>query len=363
MNFKSVEPNEQLDDKVIDYLTHTSESSGTFSFIKPHGKRVFVVFDTLKVNQWKVVAVYPESDLLNKLSSTKYLFLAITLLVILIAVLLSNLLAKVLTKPLATLTRKVYKVESGNLDVDFDVDVHNEIGVLNRSIGRLVKSVSRLLEEIKVEQEHKRVAEFDAMQAQIKPHFLYNTLFAIKQLVDLKDNEAASDMVLALSNFYRTSLSSGQEVITVEEEIDLIRNYFVILSMRYGDSFHYEISIDPEIAPSKVIKLILQPVVENAIYHGVKETEDWSLIQITGYRDLQDIVFEISDDGAGIPADKLAEIKAKLNKTDIVKGRHGFGMFNVHNRLQTHYGSRYGLDIESEWGKGTVVRIRVPIVL
>nr|WP_240160001.1 sensor histidine kinase [Paenibacillus aceris] len=267
----------------------------------------------------------------------------------------SNFLANVITRPIVQLTKKINTIEEGNLEVEFREMSQNEIGVLNRGIRDMICRIKQLLTEIENVQEKKRKAELDALQFQIRPHFLYNTLYSIMHLIEMDEKKNASRMVSALSDFFRISISKGSEIIPFSQEIEHINHYFTIQELRYGDSFTYEIDLDPAILDHQIVKLTLQPLVENAIYHGMKHIRNKGHISIKGIIQDDDCVIRIEDNGAGMSAEQLAKVNASLSDKHTGEGGAGFGIYNVHKRLQLNYGTKYGLSYESNPGTGTVV--------
>lgn len=360
MTFKQVDQKYQLNDDVLKHLQKLDKENGHFEFQKPDGNKMIVIYDTMGVNKWKVAAVFPEADILKRVNYIKLVTLSVIILLIAVAVPLASILARYITRPISYLVNHMKGIQKGNLDVKLDVTGASEIGILYKGIRDLAVRVNILLDQIRTEQEMKRQLELAVLQAQINPHFLYNTLYSIKGLCDMNLTRDASSMVTALSNYFRISISRGQEIISVEDEAEHIRNYLFIQEMRYGDDFTYELDFDPKILGYSVIKLTLQPLVENAIYHGVKQTRGIGHIQVKGYANDHNLCFEVRDNGAGMSPEKLDEIRIALTNKDPQK--LGFGVRSVHERIQIHYGQEYGLTIDSELGKGTAVKVMIPIV-
>lgn len=361
ISFKKDLPNGyQIDGAIKRRLLNASKPNGRLSVRNSRGEKMRIIYDTIAINQWKLAAVFPEDDILNRAAFIKNITLAVMGIILLTAVLLSNLLAKIVTTPLAELTIKVRQVKAGNLDVPFEAQFPEEIGVLNGGISELLARVRTLIEQVRLEQEQKRLAELDTLQAQIKPHFLYNTLDSIKQLCELGETREAGAMVAALAKFFRISISNGREVISIAEELEHIRNYLVILKMRYADQFDYDIRVSPETYPCEIIKLTLQPLVENAIYHGIKEKRGPGQIIIDGYIQDDQVILEVRDNGAGMTEETLERVRQMRGKDE---SGHGLGLANVARRLQLHYGPEYGLEIESTPGIGTCVRVQLPVLL
>jgi two-component system sensor histidine kinase YesM len=217
------------------------------------------------------------------------------------------------------------------------------------------------MEQIRLEQEEKRQLELAIMHAQINPHFLYNTMYSIKGLCDMGLNKDASQMITALSNFFRIGISKGKEIISIQEEMEHIQHYLFIQEMRYGDDFSYEIAVDEEILSYNIIKLSLQPLIENAIYHGVKRKRGLGKITIKGYQTEDTIHLEVIDNGNGIESYKLQEILQEIEASYQEKKKYlGIGLKSVNERIKIHFGNNFGLTIVSEPGSGTVVSITIP---
>ncbi|WP_165972403.1 sensor histidine kinase [Paenibacillus piri] len=362
MSVKRVERKYEIDETELQKkLQEAAQTSGQISMKNAHGSNMLVIYDTLDINKWKMVAVLPEDELLDEVNAIKYVTIAVMFGIILVAVVLSNLIAHIITKPLTKLTRKVGLVEDGNLDIELKVANSNEIGVLSSSIQDLVYRIKDLLKEVKEEQELKRLSELAVLQSQIRPHFLYNTLFSIKQLCEMGNNREAGEMVTALSSFFRISISKGNERIPVSQEIEHIQNYLYIQQMRYGEDFSYEIEMDPDIMSCPIVKLTLQPLVENAIYHGMKQKRSKGFIRIWGYSSKQEVLIHVEDNGIGMPEEKLAAINESLRNGASNEGNLGFGIRNVHERLRLNYGPCYGLAYVHRSGGGIIVTVNIPL--
>lgn len=359
MAFKGTETRYQPDEGMLTRIRELTDASGRFKYQKPFGPKMVVVYNTINICQWKLAAILPENEILSKVDYIKSLLLLLSGILLGTAVLISNVLATIITKPLSQLTKKVKRVTDGDMDVSFDIKVANEIGILNQGIGALIVQIKNLLEQIKQEQEKKRIADLRILQAQINPHFLYNSLYSIQQLCALGESENAAKMLLALGHFFRIGLSQGQEIITIGEEIDHVQSYLVIQQMKYADRLRFEITMEPEILKAEIIKLTLQPLVENAIYHGVKKKPDQGIIQITGFRVGAEIKIRIRDNGVGMTGTQLIQIRETLAGNER-QASIGFGLRNVQERLRIHYGAAYGLTIDSQEAAGTAVTVTIP---
>jgi two-component system sensor histidine kinase YesM len=220
----------------------------------------------------------------------------------------------------------------------------------------MVDQLNALIAQSKQEQASLRKAELALLQAQINPHFLYNTLDTIIWLIETEQYEQAENMVTNLSAFFRTSLSQGRDIITLSEEENHIRSYMEIQQIRYRDILQYKIDISPEIGIYKLPKLTLQPLVENALYHGIKCKRSPGSILVKGRPSGSDILLAVTDDGPGISARELEALRASLHGS----GRLGFGLATVHERIRLLFGEPYGLTIDSREGAGTTVTVRIP---
>ena len=217
------------------------------------------------------------------------------------------------------------------------------------------------MEDIRVEELNLRAAELRVLQEQINPHFLYNTLDNIIWLAESKDTEQVVKMVSALSSFFRTTLSKGREFISVREEGEHIRSYLEIQQFRYRDILEYDVSIPEELWEYQVIKLTLQPLVENALYHGIKKKRGKGHISVSAERYKDVLIFKVKDDGMGMEEARLEQVRGILDGSVVEEQQSGgFGLFNVNQRIQLHYGAEYGLKVQSTYGEGTEVWVRIP---
>lgn len=238
-----------------------------------------------------------------------------------------------------------------------------EIQKLNTSVNQMIKKIGQLVDDIRVEEINLRAAELRLLQEQINPHFLYNTLDNIIWLAESGEDEEVVKMVSSLSSFFRTTLSKGRDYITIAEEREHIESYLSIQKFRYRDILSYDIDFEDEILDHSILKLTLQPIVENALYHGIKNKRGMGHIQIDGRMAGDNIEFIVSDNGIGMreeEAEHLRKVISGLVSDDRSGG--GFGLFNVNQRLQLNYGKEYGLNIESTYNEGTTIRVKIPAV-
>ena len=298
-----------------------------------------------------------QEELMRRLLIESLVIFIVTSSVFLVMTRYSIRLGRSVAGPVEQLNKRMEEIGSGDLTVHEPVtSAVNEIDSLSAGVEQMVGRMGALIRESTDKQESLRRAELALLQAQINPHFLYNTLDTIIWLVEAGENDKAVEMVSNLSDFFRHSLSNGEDIITLAEERWQITSYLQIQQARYKDILNYTIEIDEDILDRKVPKLTLQPLVENALYHGVKEKRGQGHIDIKGYLKGEDIILTVSDDGAGMSSERLEQLKKSMDRGE----RVGFGLTTVHERLRLFFGDEYGLRVESTEGKGTVITARIP---
>lgn len=359
----------QPDSATLERIRQSGQETGFIEFrSRTNGEQLVAVYDTLSTNQWKVVAVLRYDALLGKIVYIKYMTVAIILVLMVLAVVLTNRLSGYIMRPLSQLIARMEAMRQQRITPAKQEEAQrgkrpgrvNEVELLGHGVDDLMGHVNELMAQVKKDQELQRELELSVVQMQVHPHFLYNTLFAIKGLCDMGLNEDASKMIMALANFFRIGLSHGREIISVKQEVEHARNYLYIQEMRYGDVFAYKFDIAPDIGQYSIIKLTLQPLVENAIYHGVKEKRGRGLIRVRGWAENGLLHFTVEDDGMGMTRERLAELRRGLAETRLGHKHVGFGVFSVFERLRLHYGEAAGLEITSEPGVGTCIHVVLP---
>ena len=251
------------------------------------------------------------------------------------------------------------EIEKGNFDIQVNIESSNEIGQLSKRFNRMTTVIKELMFQNITEQELKRKSELKALQAQINPHFLYNTLDSIIWMAEGKKSEEVVEMVAALARLFRISISKGQEMISIANEIEHIKSYLTIQKMRYKDKLDFEIDVDKQILGNKVFKIILQPLVENSIYHGIKNNAGVGIVRITGRIVDERILLQVIDNGIGMSKESIRHMFEKTEKS--VNGS-GIGVSNVNQRIRLYFGDPYGITFESELGQGTTANIWLPIL-
>ncbi|GAA6490835.1 MAG TPA: sensor histidine kinase [Candidatus Bariatricus faecipullorum] len=272
---------------------------------------------------------------------------------------MSTLTVRSVVKPIQKLCEMARQVAKGNFSARTQVEASDEIAVLTNSFNDMTSEIGYLIENIKKEQENLRATESKLLQAQINPHFLYNTLDTIVWLAEEKRNEEVVSMVTFLSDFFRTTLSKGRDYITLEEEEKHVESYLKIQHFRYQDIMDYEIQIDADLYEFLIPKMTLQPLVENALYHGVKNKRGKGKITIRGYRAGESIILEVEDNGKGMTPEELHRLRQHVSGEE-PGADQGFGLANVNQRIHYYFGKEYGLSFESTLDKGTKVTIALP---
>ncbi len=325
------------------------------------GQRRQITVKTVGYTGWKLVGVVPEENLWNNYSQLLLFFLFIVIFFIFLLVFVNLRLSAWITAPMKKLDQAVKELEAGAETVDLAVNGPYEVEHLSRSIQSMVSTMRHLMDDIMQQEEQKRRSELDVLQSQINPHFLYNTLDSVIWMTENGRTEDAVVMLTSLARFFRISLSRGSNIITVAEELEHARNYLTIQKMRYKNKFSADISAEDGVEELYTIKLIVQPILENAIYHGMDYADGDGRICVLAFREGDDVIIEVADNGPGMPEEVVARLLDAGGAYAAMGSRgSGIGFRNVHRRIRLAFGQKYGLTILSEPDDGTVVRIRLP---
>ena len=307
---------------------------------------------------WTVVDCTNVKELLSKSRQAQSVYVLTAIILVIVALLFSRFMARSITLPIQKLRDSMKKVQEGDFSVsDVVVDSKNEIGSLTKSFDVMTHRIHELMEQNVHEQEEKRKSELKALQSQINPHFLYNTLDSIIWMAEGKKNEEVVLMTASLARLLRQSISNEDEVVPIANEVEYARGYLTIQKMRYKDKLEFQIEVDSSILYIPLIKLVLQPIIENAIYHGLKYKESKGLLIVKGFMKDGNAVLQVIDDGVGMDEETLAHI---YDKHKVNYHSNGVGVYNVQKRLKLYYGDDYGITYESEKGKGTTATITIP---
>ena len=371
----------KLDEFIGDVAAGLTKDSiyNSFTTVGIDGTSNYVASRSINNGQWRMIAIIPTEQYERDIILLRYWILGICGACCIMSLLLSLRISDSISRPLRNLSEMMNKVGKGNFDVSIQPYTNDEVGVLSEHFNKMVRQVQKLIQEVYQEQYLKQKAELKSLRAQINPHFLYNTLESINWMARTRNVPEIGDMVKALGDLMRASIS-GDDFVTLNDEITNITNYLKIQKFRYGDRLGVCIGISPDIGQIIVPKLILQPIVENSIVHGLEEKLEDGHIKISGKLENGDVVIMICDDGVGMEKEKADHLNRLFSeyhegtrvsggsaKVDIRKDigskddmHTHIGLINVDRRIKMYYGASYGLSISSVIGEGTSVKAVLP---
>ncbi len=312
----------------------------------------YIYFETLETEN-----VREEID--TQIMATMEFSIIILCIVVIGALFFSVVISNSISKPIKQLSEITNQVAKGDLTVRSNIKNGLEIKALSDSLNIMIEKISDLIDKVKIEQTNLRKTELTLLQEQINPHFLYNTLDTITWLAESKKYQDVVDMVGSLSKYFRASLSKGSALISLKEEEQHVRSYLEIQKVRYEDILTFDILIDKKLSGCLIPKITLQPIVENALYHGIKNKRRMGRITITGIRKDNNVILEVRDNGAGMTEERLEEVLDGLEQYD-KEQKNFYGLFNVNERLRLYFGDEYGLEISSKYSEGTRVIVCFP---
>ncbi|MFK7696686.1 sensor histidine kinase, partial [Paenibacillus sp. HJGM_3] len=340
-------------------------------------ERQTILYNTIPNLGWKLVGFIPTRVYTAQNTYVLTLTAIATGVAIVLAIGLILYILQRLTKPLTKLTQYMKDLNPDDTIPTITVRSSDEVGLLVHSYNKLSDRIERLKDQVQLNEAKKKEADIQALQAQINPHFLYNTLSSIHWIALMNKEKQIAEMVGALSDFLRFSLNKGEEYCPVQQEIAHVQNYVHIQSMRFPDQFDVEFYIDPEMLPKTMLKLLLQPLIENSLIHGIQKRKERGTVFVHGELLPEAMRFTVEDTGVGIEPAKLQDIRRRLSapvNLDPAEPGGGltrltgpnkassYGLLNVHRRLQLHYGPSSGLTIDSEVGKGTIISFSIPLI-
>ncbi len=351
-------PNEWLEGK----------KSGAFSKEVDSQKLQFI-YQKSPYSNWTIIGVFPTEETIYEISEIQFYLVVFVFIILLFGIPLSYFLANSISKPIGQLMKFMRKAEGGELGVRYIEKRDDEIGMLGRSFNKMLKQINELLRLTERHERQKREAEFRSLQANINPHFLYNTLDTIQWMARKQKATDIAEVVESLAKLFRIGLSKGRDIITLDKEIEHIESYLRIQKTRYGEKLQYQIEVDENSSSLYVLKFILQPLIENAIYHGIKERRGPGQITLSAYEKNGKLVLVLQDNGVGMSESRLQEIRAALK--DAVRrtenqgesnSKNGYGILNVQARIVLAFGEQYGITIESTEKVGTTIEMLLPIL-
>ena len=356
-----------LEDRVDDIRANLETKNSYDMNIEMLDNNIYIMTELVQDNiqyyiYYQTRSIEHLTQQLNERVHVFTVFCAIMLVLILILVIvLTFMIVRGIIKPIQELSEVAQRVSEGDFLARATVDTNDEVAVLADSVNIMTESIEGFVSKIKEDESKMRRADLRLLQEQINPHFLYNTLDTIVWLIEGNDSDKAVNMVMSLSEFFRLVLSKGKEYITIQEEEMHIRSYLEIQQVRYRDILEYEIHIDPQLYRYQILKLTLQPLVENSLYHGIKYKRAKGNIIVTGTMSDGKIRLKVEDNGVGMDPEELSNLQNEITKPCKDTGK-GFGLANVNERIRMNFGAEYGMTIESVSGRGTCVEIVIPAV-
>ncbi|MGL4736650.1 MAG: cache domain-containing sensor histidine kinase [Cellulosilyticaceae bacterium] len=331
------------------------------SFSEEVGGKRLITAHQLGTVDWVIVGVSYIDELLVSKDEMIVSLVILTGSCLVVALFISKRMAREIARPIMELENSMYQVQGGNLEIKALEDCDTEeIQSLVQSFNHMIHKIQGLIETIEENQKKLRKSELRVLQSQINPHFLYNSLDTIIWLGEREECEKVVQMTAALARYFRLSLSKGREVVSIYDELQHLKHYLEIQKIRYSNKLTYTIDVDPEIYEYMIVKIVLQPLVENALYHGIKDLDKGGVIEVTGYKADNHIYLEVYDNGKGMTQEQIASILTAPLSHGITKG--GVAIKNIHERIQIYFGVDYGVRYESAYGKWTKACIKIPAI-
>ncbi|MEK5252645.1 sensor histidine kinase [Paenibacillus sp. FSL F4-0125] len=338
-------------------LQHVNQQQDHFQ-IEINGQSYLAVYTVSKQTGWTTMVTIPLARILSPVQKNRNALILTTLIIIAFALCVATIISHALTKPLKSLVRLMKRVQHGNLDVWQHSKYNDEIGMLGSHFNRMIIRVKDLLQEVSLTEKRKQKADMRALQNQINPHFIYNTLESIRMLAESNDDPRVAKLTYLLGLQMRYSIVRSEEAVTIRQELDHVRNYYHLLQIRFPDKFSLDIDVPEKFLHLPVIKLVFQPIVENAVFHGLDQKVGLGTLRITAWSEHGKVAFCVEDDGIGMDEATLLSLNNSLqNGTE--SEMFGIGLRNVNERIRLHYGSSFGLLVESTLGVGTRVTLRI----
>lgn len=331
--------------------------------ISINNKKLLLTYSTIEQTSWKVAYIISFNDVLTGIKKIIPITLLVTICCLIVSMIMALLISYIFTAPIKKLLSSMKRVKTGNFKEKVNLKYMDEIGMLGNEYNDMIDNINNLIDKVYKLQISEKEAELKALQAQINPHFLYNTLDSIYWKAQKSKENDISEMIYALSKLFRLTLNRGNEFTEVRNENEFIENYLILQKKRFKNKLEYKININENILQYKIPKLILQPFVENSIIHGTEEDTDKSILDISGYLEEDKIKFIIQDNGRGIEESILKTLLENESNEENSNEPKGYAIKNVKDRLALYYNGSYSLNITSNIGKGTKVEIIIPAVV
>lgn len=350
---------------INEVIQHVQNSRGSYTH-SFNGNKHFIVYATSEMTDWTVVGIAPLKEIISDANEIRTLIVISVLLSAIFAIALYMSLTQRIIRPLQILKNKMRKAADGYLEAKIKTNGQDEIADLSHSFNTMLENIKLLIDKSIWEQEQVKKAELRSLQAQINPHFLYNTLDSIIWMAESSQTKSVIKLVKAMSKFFRISLNKGKDWVSIKTELDHAHSYLTIQQMRYYDILSYEIDVAEELYPYPILAMTLQPLIENAIYHGIKNKREMGKIRVTGQFDHEQyILLTVEDNGVGMTLEQMQRVRDGLllsveNASVEQEHQGGYGLFNVHQRIRLYFGEQYGIVLESTYGEGSKVSVKIP---
>ena len=329
---------------------------------KNNGQDYLIMSTEISEPDWIFIRVVPEAGLEKGMKSTQLRLASVIIVFFAFCLLVAFVLSNGITKPIKKILSVMKVAEKGDLSVRTETKGADEMNQLGLGFNSMIAEIEELVHDVYISNYKKKEAELNALQAQINPHFIYNTLESIRMMAKINGDDDASNMLFVLGKLLRYGINAKKQIVTVREEIDHLQDYIKLQNHRFDDKFDLIIDVKKNLLSTKIIKLVFQPVVENAIFHALETIEGKGFIKLTGYRKKTVAVFEISDNGTGMTESQLDDLSSNINDFGLQHdGSRGIGLRNINERIKLYFGTEYGLKIHSTLNEGTKVVIKIPV--
>ncbi|MCX7842003.1 MAG: sensor histidine kinase [Clostridia bacterium] len=347
------------------YISRILKSRNGSFITEVNNSPALITYNTSRLTNWTVISIIPVNILYKNIRNLAYIIVLFVTLCILLSFFIAVVLSRNITKPISTLRQLMKRAESGQFDINIPVKSKDEIGALSLSFNNMITRINSLIQTVYETRILKKEAELNALQAQINPHFLYNTLQIVDIIAEQEGIDVISTVCRSLSRMFRYSINRGKEIVPLSSEIEHVKDYINIQKIRFQDRFDVVYDIEPSLLKNKIIKLVLQPLVENALLHGVESKKEKCLITISAKKSHDQIKLYVEDTGMGMDEKQLhilmesiddEIVHAELDDTD----RRSIGLKNVNARIRLYFGEKYGITIDSKLNVGTRVTVTIP---
>lgn len=348
-----------------DYISKILKNETGSIITDVNGHPALVSYNTSKDTNWTVISIIPVSELYKIIRNFAYVIILIVVVCMLLSFFIAVIISRNITKPLLTLRQLMKKAESGQFDINVPVRGKDEIAALGHSFNNMIVKINSLIQTVYETRILKKEAELNALQSQINPHFLYNTLQIIDIIAEQEGIDVICSVCRSLSRMFRYSINRGKEIIPLSSEIEHVKDYIYIQKLRFKDRIEVIFDIDEDIMKNKMIKLMLQPLVENAMIHGVESKKGTCIITISAKKADGNTILTVEDTGVGMDEQQLQSLRDSIND-EIVHAeidsteRKSIGLKNVNARIRLYFGENYGLSIDSKLNLGTKVTLTIP---